>query len=182
MIKLIITASISSFFFGLFGVSWESVDRNIDSEFPATEFISTDALVQQYRQSRSDIPAVQAGIPTIDAGTLVIIDVREPEEFQVSHLENALNLETAVSISQLITDKRARIVVYCSVGYRSARVAASLKELGYTQVQNLHHSIFEWASKGYPLVNQSGETDKVHPFNRAWGSLVEDSLHSYSVE
>ena len=126
MIKLVIAASISSFFFGLFGVSWEAVDRNIDSEFPGTEFISTDALLQQYQQSQPDISS-------IEAGSLLIIDVRELEEFRVSHLKNALNLETAVSISQLITDKRARIVVYCSVGYRSARVAASLKELGYTQ-------------------------------------------------
>ena len=175
MIKLIITASISSFFFGLFGVSWEAVDRNIDSEFPGTEFISTDALVQQYQQSQSDISS-------IEVGSLLIIDVREPEEFRVSHLENALNLGTGLSISQLIADKNAAIVVYCSVGYRSARVAVSLKELGYSQVKNLHHSIFEWASKGYPLVNKSGETDKVYPFNQAWGSLVEESLHSYSEE
>ena len=168
MIKLIITASISSFFFGLFGVNWNAVDRKIDSEYPSIQFISSDTLVMQYGELNSKVP--------------IIIDVREPEEFRVSHLESALNLQTGESISQLLTDKNTPIIVYCSVGYRSARVAASLQELGYTQVQNLRHSIFEWATKGYPMVNQSGATNKVHPFSRAWGSLVDEKLHSYSVK
>lgn len=168
MIKFIITASVSSFFFGLFGINWDAIDSKIDLEFPDIAFVSADQLSRQYIIRNSDMP--------------VIIDVRAAEEFQVSHLPDALNIETGELISQLITDKNSPIVVYCSVGYRSAGVAAELERLGYTRVLNLRHSIFEWASKGHPMLNATGETEKVHPFNRIWGVLVDRSLHVYSLE
>lgn len=170
--NLIVSASVSSFFFGLFGVNWESVDEKIEREFPGVEFVSSDTLIRQYGESGQT--------PVEDSRLPIIIDVREAEEFRVSHLQYALNLKTGQSVAQVITDKDTAIIVYCSVGYRSAGVAAELESLGYTRVLNLRHSIFEWASKDYPMINQTGDTDKVHPFSRAWGALVEQSLHSYS--
>ena len=167
MSKLIVAASISSFLFGLFGVDWESVDKKIDREYPNIEFVSTVTLAQEYQSGDSGLP--------------LIIDVREQEEFQVSHLQNALNLKTGDSISQLYPDKDTAIVVYCSVGYRSAGVAEELQQLGYTNVLNLRHSIFEWANEGYPLVNSLGETEKAHPFNSAWGALLDKPLRSYDL-
>lgn len=169
MFNLIVAASISSFFFGLFGVSWESVDEKIEREFPAVQAVSTEVLLRRYESLSGNLP--------------VIIDVREGDEFRVSHLDDALNLESADAIADLIArrglGKDAEIVVYCSVGYRSAAVAADLQERGFTQVLNLEHSLFEWANLGYPMINASGSTDKVHPFNRAWSVLVDDSLHAY---
>jgi len=172
MFKLIIAASFSSFFFGLFGVSWESVDEKIQDEFPAVKSISTDALLASYSASSSERP--------------LIIDVREVDEFRVSRLDNALNIESADAISTLITQrglsKDTEIVVYCSVGYRSAAIAAELQQQGFTQVLNLEHSLFEWANKGYPMTNGARSTDKVHPFNRAWSVLVDDTLHAYPTK
>lgn len=169
MIKLIAAASVSSFFFGLFGVSWESVDEKIEREFPGVQTVSTDALLTRYA--------------TADAKLPIIIDVREDGEFRVSHLDDALHLESAEAISDVITErglsKDTEIIVYCSVGYRSASVAADLQERGFTQVLNLEHSLFEWANKGYPMTSASGSTNKVHPFNKAWSVLVDESLHAY---
>lgn len=164
MPKLLLLASFSSFLFGLFGVSWESVDEKIDDEFPNVSFITTDQLLVS-QQSASVSPRV--------------FDVREPEEFAISHLSGALNYSEGSAIAELITDKNAEIVVYCSVGYRSAAVADELASLGFTNVRNLKHSVFEWAEKGYPLVNSEGVVESVHPFNRAWGALIDESLHQY---
>lgn len=169
MFKFIAAASVSSFFFGLFGVSWESVDEKIEREFPNVETVTTDSLLTRYGAMEESLP--------------IVIDVREIDEFRVSHLDDALNLKSAAAISDMITqrglDKDAEIIVYCSVGYRSASVAADLQERGFTQVLNLEHSLFEWANKGYPMSNASGSTDKVHPFNKAWSVLVDESLHGY---
>ncbi len=77
MFKLVIAASISSFIFGLFGVDWNAVDNKIDNEFPNISFISADELRRLY-DSGEKLP--------------VIIDVRELEEYQVSHLKSALNI------------------------------------------------------------------------------------------
>lgn len=167
MIKILFVASVSSFFFGLFGVDWESVDQKIDREFPGTTFVSTADLSHQL-QTEQIAP--------------VIVDVRESEEFAVSHLPGALNLQTGDAIASQLPVKETPIVVYCSVGYRSAEVAARLQELGYSNVRNLRHSIFEWAENGLPLQNSQGTTRKVHPFNRAWGSLVDSELHAYEPE
>lgn len=169
MLKLIAAASISSFFFGLFGVSWESVDEKIEREFPAVQAVSTDVLLTRYGAMDDSLP--------------VVIDVREIDEYRVSHLDAALNLETADAITDMIAQrglgKDTEIIVYCSVGYRSAAIAADLQERGFTKVLNLEHSLFEWANKGYPMSNASGSTDKVHPFNKAWSVLVDESLHAY---
>ena len=169
MFKLIAASSVSSFFFGLFGVSWESVDAKIQSEFPGVQSVSTDVLFAWYEASDFKRP--------------IIIDVRKDGEFRVSHLDDALHLESAEAISSAIAErglgKDTEIIVYCSVGYRSASVAANLQARGFTKVLNLEHSLFEWAQKGYPMTGGSGSTDKVHPFNRAWSILVDDSLHAY---
>ena len=165
MIKLIITASISSFFFGLFGVDWTSVDDKIDKEFPNIDFISSDELFGLYN-STTELP--------------VIIDVRELDDYQVSHLNSALNIQTGAEVANQVPDKEAAIIVYCSVGYRSSGVAADLESLGYTNVRNLRHSLFEWANVGKPMVNSEGNTTMAHPYNKAWGNLLDSELHQYS--
>ena len=153
MLEFIVSASLSSLFFGLFGVSWESVDEKIANEFPQVKFITTDQLqrIQSSQQPQS----------------LQLFDVRESSEYSVSHLKGAQNESKASGIAAIAGDKSTPIVVYCSVGYRSAAIAAELQELGFSNVLNLRHSIFEWAEKGYPMLNQAGDTDKVHPYNRA---------------
>lgn len=164
MLKILVSASLSSFFFGLFGGGWDSVDQKIDSEYPRVNFISSDQL-RINQQSESPF--------------LHVFDVRESEEFAVSHLSGALNYSESSSIAGMVTNKNTAIVVYCSVGYRSAAVADELATLGFTNVRNLKHSIFEWAEKGYPLVNSKGVVQSVHPYNPAWGALIDESLHQY---
>ncbi len=163
MVDLLITASLSSFLFGLFGVSWEAVDEKIARQYPTVAYISTDELV-----------ALQASSPE---SSLALFDVRETAEFAVSHLEGAQNLTTAAAIANAVPDKSTPIIVYCSVGYRSAAVASQLQELGFNNAVNLKHSIFEWVEKGYPLQNDRGPISKVHPYNKAWGALIDKSYH-----
>ncbi len=165
MLKTSLITGLATMLLGFFGISWGSVDRKIDREFPEVRFISSAELVQQQRA----------------AAPPVIIDVRERDEFAVSHLQDSLNLETSQSIAEQFPDKDTSIVVYCSVGYRSAAVADELATLGYTNIRNLHHSIFAWADQGLPMVNAGGRTEKVHPFNRAWGRLVNRELHDYDA-
>ncbi|MGH7943844.1 MAG: rhodanese-like domain-containing protein, partial [Opitutaceae bacterium] len=72
------------------------------------------------------------------------------------------------------------VVVYCSVGWRSAEVVARLAKGGKHGVLNLDGSIFQWANEGRSLIDSRAEPVRVvHPFNRAWGSLLERSLWSH---
>ncbi len=149
-------------FFSLFGVNWEAIDARIAEEYPAVQTIEGDVLLKQLQTAEQPAPQ--------------LVDVREQDEFAVSHLQGARNWQSATEIAQQLTDKTAPIVVYCSVGYRSAGVASELAAMGYTQVRNLRHSIFAWANTGKPMVNAQGATDKAHPFNLVWGSLLIEPL------
>ena len=145
------------------------MDEKIKREFPSAQAVSSDMLLTYYELVSTKLP--------------IIIDVRKDGEFPVSHVYDALHLESAEAISNMIAErgliKDAEIIVYCSVGYRSVSIAADIIERGFIQVLNLKHSLFEWANKGYPMTSESGSTDKIHPFNRALGVLIDEFLHAY---
>ena len=106
---------------------------------------------------------------------VVFLDAREIEEYEVSHLPAAKyigykNMDDAV-LKQVPKDKR--IVVYCSIGYRSEKIGEKLKKKGFTRVYNLYGSIFEWANEGYALDDKTGQpTKRVHVYNKQWSKWM----------
>ncbi len=108
----------------------------------------------------------------------VILDVRQTEEFAVSHLAGARNVNPAArgdSLKALVPTNRP-VVVYCSVGYRSSELARRLMKAGITNVFNLEGSIFQWANEGRPVVATNGPAVKVHPYNDLWGALLKPEV------
>ena len=102
---------------------------------------------------------------SVEKGTAqVIIDARAIEEYQVSHLPNALFHET-IDVDSL---KGKEIVVYCSLGKRSAALAEKLRDQGLNKVRNLEGGIFTWANRGYPLYRKAQRVSVVHPFSNKW--------------
>ncbi|MEM8560654.1 MAG: rhodanese-like domain-containing protein [Pseudomonadota bacterium] len=114
----------------------------------------------------------------------LLIDVRDPSEYAVSHLPGAHCAQGQDLERRIKTSAESYVVVlYCSVGYRSSKAAQKLRELGWSRVYNLEGSIFEWANKGNSLV-QGGPASQtpshvVHPFDDHWGQLLDPELHSY---
>ena len=108
----------------------------------------------------------------------LIVDVREPAEYAVSHLENAVNLGGPEAIVSAFTRSgKQEIVLYCSVGYRSSRVASEIQDQLSAPVFNLEGSIFEWANQGHPLFKGSERVDRVHPYDPKWGKLLDQAYH-----
>lgn len=110
--------------------------------------------------------------------TVVILDTREPEEFNVSHLNSAINVgynEFSSEDEKLQKiNKNAQIIVYCSVGIRSETIGDKLKKAGFKNVKNLYGGIFEWKNKGYPVIDTTGiETEKVHAFSKHWSKYLQ---------
>jgi rhodanese-related sulfurtransferase len=112
----------------------------------------------------------EAHIPNI-----VYLDAREKEEFEVSHIKGAIFVGyedfDIATLPEL--DKKTPIVVYCSVGYRSEKIAEVFIQNGYTQTQNLFGGIFDWINKGYSVYDTNGKkTLKVHGYNKSWGKWL----------
>jgi rhodanese-related sulfurtransferase len=104
-------------------------------------------------------------------------DIRRLDEFSVSHLPNARHVppETSdIDLKKLLREIEQPIVVYCSVGYRSAKMAQRLQTLGYTNVMNLNGAIFTWATEGHSLQG----SNKVHPYNIVGRRMLRNDLEA----
>ena len=103
-----------------------------------------------------------------------LLDVREPDEFAVSHLRGALRIPPDASASEVLAkiDPKRPVVTYCSVGYRSSQLAQRLIDAGAKDVRNLEGSIFAWANEGRPLEKDGRPVKTVHPYNGVFGRLL----------
>jgi rhodanese-related sulfurtransferase len=105
-----------------------------------------------------------------------IFDARNREEYNVSHIKGSRFLGYKDLEEQALdgVPKDSKVVLYCSIGYRSEKVAEQLRERGYTNVYNLYGSIFEWVNQGLPVVDTTGEqTKKVHTYNSRWSKWLD---------
>lgn len=80
--------------------------------------------------------------------SILLLDVREPSEYDIVHLEDArlIPLNTLPHhIENLPSDQE--IVVYCHHGQRSLYATAYLHQNGFTEAKNLSGGIDQWASE-----------------------------------
>ena len=152
--------------------AWRAVGAMVAARSPDVRTVSTDALAAEL--DRRPTP--------------LLLDAREPAEYAVSHLPGARRVDPDASAAALAdalggVARDRPVVVYCSVGVRSAGVAERLEDAGFSDVRNLEGSIFRWANEGRPLTRgggpqtggtQTGEAaERVHPYDAAWGRLLD---------
>lgn len=113
--------------------------------------------------------------------TPLILDARSQEEYAVSHLKSAQLIEVDNSDIAVLPEipLNTSIVVYCSVGYRSARVVQQLQQAGHQNVFNLSGGIFEWVNQGEPVFKDNHPVEVVHPYNFLWGRLLKSKYYHY---
>jgi molybdopterin/thiamine biosynthesis adenylyltransferase/rhodanese-related sulfurtransferase len=98
-----------------------------------------------------DITASDLKQRMADGNHLVLLDVREPHELQISHIEGAKLIplgELAARLSEL--DSADEMVVFCKAGPRSARALELLISAGFRKVKNLQGGINAWAEQVDP--------------------------------
>ena len=107
-------------------------------------------------------------------GRILVFDVREREEFAVSRLPGAMHVSPSTAPEQFLTRVASRtsgatFVFYCAVGARSGDLAQSvyhdLMERGATGVYVLEGGIIDWHNAERILVDATGPSRFVHPFN-----------------
>jgi rhodanese-related sulfurtransferase len=140
------------------------VEAEVRERFPAVRQVTVDELEALLESPRPPL----------------LIDARAAEEYAVSHLRGAVRAATVAEARAAIGAAGAerQVVLYCSVGYRSSRLARELAEAGIDGVANLEGSIFAWANSGRPVVRGGREVREVHPYDRKWGRLLRRELHA----
>ena len=87
----------------------------------------------------------------IDAGGVLVLDVREPEEYDEGALPGVLHIPRGHLEAQIegrALDRDQTIVVYCAGGVRSAFAARTLQELGYSNVLSMAGGFGKWKDEG----------------------------------
>lgn len=142
-----------------------AVEQDVRKDFPAVSHLGTAAF--------ADVKAADDDV--------LIVDVRETDEFAVSHIAGANNVPFSRGTDAFLRSYGGdvagkTIVFYCSVGVRSSKVAdrlqADLRARGAKAVYNVDGGIFRWHGEARPLVDQTGATAYVHPYDTYWGRLV----------
>lgn len=84
----------------------------------------------------------------------VILDVRDPEEYKAGHLPGAINVtrgKLEFTVWDRVTDKDAKIYVYCLTAARSALATKTLNDMGYKNAVLMDAHFEEWVKAGYPV-------------------------------
>jgi rhodanese-related sulfurtransferase len=133
---------------------------------------------------QNSVPLIQSTklYEQLSKNELTILDTRTQREYEVSHIKNAKFIDYDSFDATMVEniDKSTEVIVYCSVGYRSERIAEKLVDMGFMNVKNLYGGIFSWRNENYPVVNSENElTNEVHAFNRAWGIWLKKGIKIY---
>lgn len=118
---------------------------------------------------------ITRAVKYISSETTYFLDTREKDEFEISHIENAIHVgyDNFKMSSVNHIKKGAKIIVYCSIGARSQTIAKKLIIAGYTNVYNLYGGLFHWANNDYPMVDNSFKsTVMIHTYSKEWSKWI----------
>ncbi|XP_022089499.1 uncharacterized protein LOC110978656 isoform X2 [Acanthaster planci] len=167
--------------------------QGLRMKFPSVKNVTTVTL-QNWIDGGPTVPDSGASAESSrkeNTKKLIIIDTRPELEYSVSHIAESINVnfetEDMDRVKKLMLQDinydspGVRVVLYCSVGYRSSVLADKLQQATkpdpaykHWHFFNLEGSLFKWANENRPMVDQQGlPTDKIHPFNSLWGKLVD---------
>jgi len=92
----------------------------------------------------------------LDAGEeFILVDTREDSEWANGHIPGAIHLGKGIierDIEQAVPDAKAKLILYCGGGFRSALAAENLQKMGYSNVESMDGGWKGWVSAGLPTV------------------------------
>lgn len=166
-----------------------------DAADSATKAARLDSIVKakqaikQERKLRMEYLKATAGIQVpvikpeallalLEDTNLVLLDVRQPDEQKVSMIPKAMTLPEFAERFRKGLPRSKRIVVYCTIGYRSGRYAMELATKGI-RAENLEGGLLAWSHIHGPLEvrNDAGfhtATRRVHIYSSGWNFLHPD--------
>ena len=116
-------------------------------------------------EARAKIREVAPGAFHAAVADAVVIDVREPSEFETGHIPGAINIPRGVLEFQVdahpavanvsdpaLSHKERPVVVVCRTGGRAALSAVNLQRLGFADVRSITGGVTAWGEAGLPLV------------------------------
>lgn len=125
-------------------------------------------IVADARETIPEITVAQARQEWEQGQVALLLDVREPAEWEKGHIPGAVlaprgalewyaDPATPYAKPEPTTKRDARIVVACASGWRSRLSDQTLKAMGYTDVVSMAGGFNEWSKQDFPIEDGTGE-------------------------
>jgi rhodanese-related sulfurtransferase len=110
-------------------------------------------LINEAKTRITEVSAADVEALLAQGNRAVILDVREPNEFNLGHLPGAVHIPRGQLENRVeaMIPKTSTVIVYCGGGSRSALAADTLQVLGYTDVKSMTGGFRDWATNGAPV-------------------------------
>ena len=126
------------------------------------QLLSASQIVAEARKNVPEITVTQTREELDQGQASLLLDVREPAEWEKGHIPGALlaprgmlewyaDPTTPYAKPELTTKRDARIIVACASGGRSMLAAETLKKMGYTNVVSMAGGFNEWSKQDFPV-------------------------------
>ena len=107
-------------------------------------------LIAEAKTKIKEVTARDVQKRLADGERVVLLDIREANEWNLGHIPNAVYmprgvLETTIEAS---IPRDVTLVLYCASGNRSALAAVTLEEMGYQNVASMAGGFRDWAGTG----------------------------------
>ena len=100
------------------------------------------------------IISVKESVVLINRQPIILVDVRNTNEFKKARIDNSLNVpldQLAENIDKLKKNPNKTIVVYCQKGFRSAQAVKILYKLGINNAVSIEGGLDAWQKDNLPL-------------------------------
>lgn len=128
----------------------------------APTLAQTDSITAALETYNQNLPAGYGAVSAEDVGTaliereLVLLDVREVNEYAEGHIEGSFNVpirELGKNLN-LLPDLNAEIIVICKGGGRAMLAQSSLNVLGYANAKTMKGGFNAWVGEEFPVTTE----------------------------
>src|SRR5438445_11712264 len=108
-------------------------------------------LVADAKKKITEISPTDAAAKAKSSSDTVIVDVREKDEFDESHIPDAVHMSRGMvelDVEEKFPDRNTTIICHCGGGGRSALAAESLQKMGYKNVRSMAGGFKAWKAGG----------------------------------
>jgi rhodanese-related sulfurtransferase len=116
------------------------------------EYARFEKLVAEAKENVQEISPQDAS-SALKRGDGLLVDVRDPDEWQEGHIPGAKNFSRGtieLEIEEAAPDLSTPIITHCGGGGRSALAAESLQRMGYKNVKSMAGGFKAWKAAGLP--------------------------------
>ena len=126
-----------------------------------------EKMVAEYRINFSDVVEMESrqAMELMKDNKLVFIDVRQPNEQEVSMLPGAIPYGVFLKNPEKYSQYTK--VGYCTIGYRSSRFTQVMKQKGI-KIYNLHGGMLGWVHDGGKIYDKNGQSFRIHVYGSPW--------------